>query len=238
MTRLQQKPLIGLLLNPLGKHAKSLEYRDGQLDVSARRSRTIHLNGIAAAPVVTDRLLGSDLTIRCDDGHTTSLKGANRRSAIEFARTVETDWINHNTERFEASRSSIDAVLGAIAELGQPTKYPSACLVHPVVEQARHLNESLLARLPKASIGEHAQRQVGEVQGFIQNAGSMRNRAISAFEQQQLTTWEEFFDTFESNPLTPEQRIAIIADEDATLVLAGAGSGKTRQPTHKTRSTV
>lgn len=233
MTRLQQKPLIGLLLNPLGKHAKRLEYRDGQLDVSARRSRTIHLNGIAAAPVVTDRLLGSDLTIRCDDGHTTSLKGANRRSAKEFARTVETDWINHNTERFEASRSSIDAVLGAIAELGQPTKYPSACLVHPVVEQARHLNESLLARLPMASIGEYAQRQVRDVQGFIQNAGSMRNQAISAFEQQQLTTWKEFFDTFESNPLTPEQRTAIIADEDATLVLAGAGSGKTSVITAK-----
>jgi len=160
LTHLRQKPLFGLLLNPLGKHAKSLEYREGQLYVSARRSQTIHLNDIAAAPVVSDRLLGSDLTIRCDDGHTTTLKGANRRSAIEFAQTVETDWINHNTERFEASRSSIDMVLEMIAELHAPTKYPSACLINPVVCQSACNRDPLSASNIDPLCAEQARRCV------------------------------------------------------------------------------
>ena len=37
----------------------------------------------------------------------------------------------------------------------------------------------------------------------------------------------DFFDTVEANPLTKRQREACASDEDATLVIAGAGTGKT-----------
>ena len=35
------------------------------------------------------------------------------------------------------------------------------------------------------------------------------------------------FDSVESNPLTDEQRLSVVTDEDANLVVAAAGSGKT-----------
>ncbi len=44
---------------------------------------------------------------------------------------------------------------------------------------------------------------------------------------QQLTTYKAFFDTVESQPLTPAQREACVKNEQANLVLAGAGTGKT-----------
>lgn len=42
-----------------------------------------------------------------------------------------------------------------------------------------------------------------------------------------LHTQSGFFDTVESNPLTKRQREACASDEDATLIIAGAGTGKT-----------
>jgi len=43
----------------------------------------------------------------------------------------------------------------------------------------------------------------------------------------QIQVYKDFFDTVESNPLTEAQREACVSDQCNTLVLAGAGSGKT-----------
>ena len=47
------------------------------------------------------------------------------------------------------------------------------------------------------------------------------------FVAKELNRYKDFFDTVESCPLTKEQREAIIIDEANTLIVAGAGSGKT-----------
>jgi DNA helicase-4 len=48
-----------------------------------------------------------------------------------------------------------------------------------------------------------------------------------AYVREQLSYFQHFFDTVESNPLTLKQREACIIDDDNNLLLAGAGTGKT-----------
>lgn len=47
------------------------------------------------------------------------------------------------------------------------------------------------------------------------------------FESETLSSRSNFYDKIESNPLTQEQRLAVIRDNDRNLVLAAAGTGKT-----------
>lgn len=56
---------------------------------------------------------------------------------------------------------------------------------------------------------------------------SVDGERLSENETRWLASYADLFDSIESSPLTPEQRRACVSDAPATLVLAGAGTGKT-----------
>jgi len=219
--------LLGFLTNPFGFHPRSIEFHNNELQVAGRRVRGFPIASLVASPSVTKNYFGSSLRLSFDDGTTATLRGVRHREAISFGDFVQAEWTVYNNGRFEAELFTIDAVLGCLAELAEPSRYPSACRLLPFLEKARALDDRLLSKLPKDAVGKDTFNQIKTIQGFVKNAAAMRDRAINMFEAQQLPKWVTFFDTFENNPLTAEQRTSILADEDATLVLAGAGSGKT-----------
>jgi DNA helicase-4 len=231
--RIQPKPFLSFLFNPLGKHAKAVEHHANELLVANPRDKKLHLRNVAAPIAISKGLFGSTINISIDDGSEITLKGVNHDQAIIFSKNVREAWVGLNIGAFEQRREEIDVILTVLAELDQPTQYPAACIMLPTLNEARTLHTTLLSKLPSEAIGEAKSSQIQKIHGFIQNPQSSRERAIAQFEQQELKRWREFFDTFEKNPLTPEQRLSIIADEDATLILAGAGSGKTSVITAK-----
>lgn len=206
---------------------------DNELNVRSKQSDIVHVGKLRAEPTVSKGLFGTSLTFQTDDGSDFLLKAVRNGEALSFAEAVRTKWISYNTERFQAEKATIDALMKTITELADPARYPAACVLSPALELARQLENQLLSKLPKDAVGDSIYEQIETIQNFVRGARSIRAETIVRFEQRQLHDWSEFFDTFESNPLTPEQRASIIADEDATLVLAGAGSGKTSVITAK-----
>jgi DNA helicase-4 len=63
--------------------------------------------------------------------------------------------------------------------------------------------------------------------GFWSDPQTARLKNNEKFLEHELGKFGSFFDQIEANPLTAAQRSAVVQGEDNTLVIAGAGSGKT-----------
>jgi len=66
-----------------------------------------------------------------------------------------------------------------------------------------------------------------KVQGIYKNLSSYQTIHNNRFMEAEKARFQNYFDFVESNPLTKKQQEAVLTDERANLIIAGAGSGKT-----------
>lgn len=225
--KLKRSSLAGLLLRPLGQRYWGVEQTESGIIFHGGPQKHIPFSDMAAPAKVGKSLGFSAVTLPLKDDTELKVVGIKPADAANFTAAAKAALGNHFIKQFDAVAPELKALSEVVERLNRPRRYPAACLLQPFLDRTNSAVGSLPAYIPEGLLPAERQELLNTVMAFSNAPEKTRDGAIGRFINAELEDIQAFFDTIESNPLTPEQRLAVVADEDATLVLAGAGSGKT-----------
>ena len=166
------------------------------------------------------------IRIRCASSETL-VSGLTRRDTAALADTLEAAR-THGWQNAIGTRIAIlEAVHERLTMLSSPQRYVRHSVFQELKRDAVRAVDGFEPRWPDSLSGAPEFQMLSAIRTFLKAPDDLREQANKSFVADELNSCQDFFDGVEAQPLTDEQRKAVVIDEDRNLVVAAAGSGKT-----------
>lgn len=172
-------------------------------------------------------LIWGELEFELPDSRVVRLHGTEWQDTQDFYRYMMKSWLSWSEEMGQISAGVLQQQADAIQLLTTRDRWFSRKDLARLQQDIRQAFAAL--PLPLARLDEFAScRDLYHLcLQWLERGEQQRGSANQAWMTQTLAQQQAFFDQVETSPLNSSQCQAVINGEDAVLVLAGAGSGKT-----------
>ncbi|MFC0139644.1 DNA helicase IV [Erwinia mallotivora] len=172
-------------------------------------------------------LVWGELEFTLPDEKVVRLHGTEWQETQRFFHYLNQSWQSWSTEMSNISAQVLNDAVTRIKHLEQQDKWLKRSDIAEWDQAVLQAFASLplpVARLPEFTNCRDAYQFL---QQWLENGDGRRKERNAQWSEKMLRQYVDYFNTIETSPLNMSQARAVINGEEAVLVLAGAGSGKT-----------
>lgn len=172
-------------------------------------------------------LVWGELEFVLPDDKVVRLHGTEWAETQRFHHHLNTLWQQWSQEMSEVAAGVLQQQLDAITARTSENKWLTRSQTSGLQQQILRAFAALPLPVKRLQEFENCREALRQCQAWLQDIEACRLQHNQAYTDAMLAEHAEFFQHIESSPLNPAQARAVVNGEQALLVLAGAGSGKT-----------
>ncbi len=172
-------------------------------------------------------LVWGELEFVLPDEKVVRLHGTEWAETQRFHHHLNALWQQWSQEMSDVAAGVLQQQLDAIASRTSENQWLTRSQTSGLQQQILRAFAALPLPVKRLEEFENCREALRQCQAWLQDIEACRLQHNQAYTDAMLAEHAEFFQHIESSPLNPAQARAVVNGEQALLVLAGAGSGKT-----------
>ncbi len=153
---LKRNFFIGAILRLASLNYYGIEYTSEGINAFGNIKRHIPYSDLAELVNTVKILDFTAINLRLKSGASIKVAGFKTEEAKNFIATVNEIFGQYILQKFKEAEIKIQTISDALAQLDQPRKYPSACLLDPLLIKANKIPEQLPTAIPESILTSRA----------------------------------------------------------------------------------